>query len=401
MTADRHAHGGYVTVDSIILPGRPRCFRLGGLHLRRLRLRPRDPELLLQARRGGRVLEHKPLAREAVLVRLLRHQGALVKARENELELARVPVDVADRENAGHVGLERAGVDRNELAVLHGDAPVGDRPELHGEPEEGQQRIAGNLEVRAVVALDDRPLDHTARTLQLRDLAEHEVDLPLAYERHHLVDAVGRSAELVATMQQREVTRDRREVERPVERAVAATDDEQALAAKLLHLAHRVEHGFLFKGLDAGNGRALGLERAAAGGDHHHLAFELLAGVGLHAEQRVADLLDALDHLLQMELGAERLDLREQALDQALPGAEGNAGDVVDRLLRIELGALAADLVEDVDEVRLHVEEAKLEHCEQAARPRSDDEHVGLDRLHHASSASRINAPVFQGKAAG
>ena len=61
----------------------------------------------------------------------------------------------------------------------------------------------------------------------------------------------------------------------------------------------------------------------------------------------------------------------------------GNAGNVVDRLLRIKLGALAADLVEDVDEVRLHVEQAQLEHGEQADRARADDEHVSLDRFGH------------------
>src|SRR5262245_46508853 len=92
----------------------------------------RYAELLLQARRGGGVLEHEPLAGEAVMVRLLRHQRGLVEAGEDELELARVPVDVADREDAGHVGLERRGVDRDQLAVLHLDAPVGDRAELHG-----------------------------------------------------------------------------------------------------------------------------------------------------------------------------------------------------------------------------------------------------------------------------
>src|SRR5689334_24507064 len=95
-------------------------------------------------------------------MRLLRHQGALVEAREDELELARVPVDVADREDAGDIRFERAGVDRDELAVLELDAPVGDRSKLHGEPEEREDRIAGNLEVRPVVALDDRLLDHTA-----------------------------------------------------------------------------------------------------------------------------------------------------------------------------------------------------------------------------------------------
>src|SRR5262245_62224454 len=98
-------------------------------------------------------------------MRLLRHQRALVEARENELELAGVPIDVADREDARHVRFERAGVDRDQFAVFELDAPVGDRPELHGEPEEWQDRIAGNLEVRTVVALDDRLLNHAATAL--------------------------------------------------------------------------------------------------------------------------------------------------------------------------------------------------------------------------------------------
>src|SRR4029077_3424143 len=120
--------------------------------------------------------------------------------------------------------------------------------------------------------------------------------------------------------------------------------------------------------------------------------------------------LDRLDHLLQMKLRAERLDLLHQRVDQTFAGAHRNARDVVDRLLGIELRALAADLVEDVDEMRLHVEEAELEYREQAAGPRPDDEHVGLDRfsqirvsqvrVSHASSASRVDAPVLQGKAA-
>jgi ATP-dependent Clp protease, protease subunit len=46
--------------------------------------------------------EDEPLARIDVVVRLLRHQRAFVEARQDELELARVPVDVADRKNARH-----------------------------------------------------------------------------------------------------------------------------------------------------------------------------------------------------------------------------------------------------------------------------------------------------------
>ena len=84
-----------------------------------------------------------------------------------------------------------------------------------------------------------------------------------------------------------------------------------------------------------------------------------------------------------MEGRVERLDLRQQRLGQPDAGDVGDAGHVVDRLFRIELGALAADLVEDVDQVRLDVEQAELEHREQADGPRADDQHVGLDGLTH------------------
>ena len=90
---------------------------------------------------------------------------------------------------------------------------------------------------------------------------------------------------------------------------------------------------------------------------------------------------------LQMEGRTERLDLLHQRIDMALRRDIGHARNVVDRLLRIKLGALAADLVEDVDEMRLHVEQAELEHGEQPAGPGADDQHVGLDGIAHISPA--------------
>ena len=51
------------------------------------------------------------------------------------------------------------------------------------------------------------------------------------------------------------------------------------------------------------------------------LGLEHLALVGGDAKQRIADLLDGLDHLLQMKGRLERLDLRHQRIDQPLRGA--------------------------------------------------------------------------------
>src|ERR1700756_822454 len=98
-----------------------------------------DAELLLQAGGRGGVLKNQPLAWIDVVVRLLRHQRAFVEARQDELELARIPVDVADRKNPGHARFERRGVDHDILAVLHFHAPIRDRTELHCESEEWQR----------------------------------------------------------------------------------------------------------------------------------------------------------------------------------------------------------------------------------------------------------------------
>ena len=87
-----------------------------------------------------------------------------------------------------------------------------------------------------------------------------------------------------------------------------------------------------------------------------------------------------------MELRTERLDLLHELIDQALRGNLRDRRDVVDRLLRIELGALAADLVENIDQVGLHIQEAQFEDGEKSARTRTNNQHIGLDRVAHVAS---------------
>src|SRR5712691_5557094 len=127
-------------------------------------------QLLLQAGRGGGVLEHQLLVREHVMIGPLRHQRRLVEAAQDELDLPRVPIDVADGENPGLVGLEACGVDRNELALAQLDTPLRHRPELHGEPEERQHGFAGERHARSVGALDHRARERAVAALERRDL---------------------------------------------------------------------------------------------------------------------------------------------------------------------------------------------------------------------------------------
>src|SRR4030081_3220248 len=86
-----------------------------------------------------------------------------------------------------------------------------------------------------------------------------------------------------------------------------------------------------------------------------------------------------------MEGGLERLDLLHQRVGQALAGDEGDARNVVNRLFRIELGALAADLVENVDKMRLHIEQAQFENGKQSAWTRANNQHIGFNRFAHLS----------------
>ena len=186
-------------------------------------------------------------------------------------------------------------------------------------------------------------------------------------------------------MQQRERLGDGLKVQGPIERGVAAADDEHVAVPEILHLAHRVEDGGAFILLDAGERRTLRREGAAARGDHHHFAIENGFGVGREPEAAVPPF-QALHPLIEMKLGAERLDLLHQPIGQLLAGHHGQTRNVVDRLLRIELGALSARAVENIDQMAFDVDEAELEHGEQPDRACADDDDVcGDDFVGHES----------------
>ncbi len=82
-----------------------------------------------------------------------------------------------------------------------------------------------------------------------------------------------------------------------------------------------------------------------------------------------------------MELGAERLDLLEQAVNEFLRAAHRQRRDVVDRLVRVELGTLPARMPEGIHDVGLDAEQPEFEHLEESRRARADDDDVGGDGL--------------------
>ena len=337
----------------------------------------------------------------------LRRQRGFMKAREDELQLAGIAVDVADGEDAGRRGLEGFGADADQVLVEI-EAPFGHWPKLHRQAEEGQHRIAGDVENAAVIALHRRGGKVWRLALQARDLAELQRDLAFSHHGPHPFDGMRRGAELVATVQQGQAPGDGAEVQRPVKRRIAAADDQHITPLEQLHPADGVEDAGAFIGIDIGDWRLLGLEGAAARRHDHHFCLEDIAGIGRDAEfrrLRRSDLDHALHLLVEVELRAERLDLLQQVVDEALPGHHREAGNVIDRLFRVKLCALPSDLRQDVDKVAFDIEQAQFENSEKAAGSRADDQGVGFDDagLTHGLSAFRLSligetiGPVFRG----
>ena len=109
------------------------------------------------------------------------------KPRQNELLLARVDVDVAHRENAGHAGGELLGV-HLELLALDVQAPCGDRAQLGRQAEEHQQHVQRHHARHAVGARDLGARELAVFFLVAGDLADDELHLVGVAQLMHLRD---------------------------------------------------------------------------------------------------------------------------------------------------------------------------------------------------------------------
>ena len=333
---------------------------------------------------AGRAQHGEMLAEQRIEIEFgLQILGRMNDAQRNRRDSVR-PEDlrpVLDR------GLELLGIHRDQV-LMQVEAPLRHGAQLHGEPEERQHGIAGHVEALAVIALDGGGREHAIVALEARHLAELEAHLAPLDQLAHLLHRVGRGAELVAAMQQRQALRDRLQVDRPVERGVATTHDQHVPAAQRFHLLDRIEHRGVLVGVDSRDRRLLGLEGSAARRDHHHLGAELQAAVGLDFEVGVTELLHARHHVVEVKFRVERLDLFEQPRGKFGTRHDGQCRNVVDRLFRVELGTLAARPVEDVDDVAADVEQTQLEHGEEAAGTGADDDGIRGDHIRHGAQPS-------------
>src|SRR5690606_37664291 len=140
--------GGTSTASNLALL---RCF---GLFQRS------NTQTLVHDRAGRRVLQMHLLARLEVLLDGERSERRFVKARQDQLLLARVGVDVADREDAGNIRLELGSVD-DDLLLVQLEAPFCNRAQLRMQTEEHEQLIELNPPHDTVGTKHAHRLQHT------------------------------------------------------------------------------------------------------------------------------------------------------------------------------------------------------------------------------------------------
>jgi len=185
--------------------------------------------------------------------------------------------------------------------------------------------------------------------------------------------------ERVPAVHQRDAPGDALEVQRPVEGAVAAADDDDVLAGVGLEAGHEELHAPAQPAL--ARGQRTGAELADARRDQH--------GAGPHLGAVVETDGDAVVVVLEGERGPveEVLGLRgggllDEPLDQGAALDRREAGHVEDLLLRVHRGDLATELGERVDDGDAVPAEARVVGREEPGRPGSHDQDVALDPAH-------------------
>src|SRR5258705_7051531 len=123
-----------------------------------------------------------------------------------------------------------------------------------------------------------------------------------------------------------------REIDRPVERGIAATEDRELLAVKVRRALHAIVKMASFDRIRAIDREAPRLERTETAGDDDRAGIEARAGRGDDVEAVVRALRDAQHFLAEMELRIEGLDLLHEPVDEFLGAADRDRGNVIDRL---------------------------------------------------------------------
>src|SRR6185312_8073961 len=176
-----------------------------------------------------------------------------------------------------------------------------------------------------------------ALALERVQLVRHDqLDPAVARQRIEPRRGFGCRAKLGAAMNDEDAAGGFGERDRPIDRAVAAAGDDDALAAKRLAPRHHVEDALALVILDACERRAVGAKGADTGGDDDAPRLDDGTARGRKAETAALQRLETFDALIQMIMRGEGRRLPLELCDKRGRVDHRMAGNVVDRLLGIE-----------------------------------------------------------------
>ena len=111
-----------------------------------------DPQPFLHDRARRGVLQELAFMRKQVVLDSERGQCGFVKAAQNQFLLSGIRVDVADREDSRHAGLEILGM-HLECLLFELEAPFGDRTQFRVQSKECQHLIGRQPQRASIVGL--------------------------------------------------------------------------------------------------------------------------------------------------------------------------------------------------------------------------------------------------------
>src|SRR3546814_11712188 len=134
-----------------------------------------------------------------------------------------------------------------------------------------------------------------------------KLHLVFADETMHRVDGSRRGTETIAAMHKLHRGGERLKIDHPIKRAVATAGNQDLLAAEVFHFLDGIENGLAFIFLDAGNGRALGLEAAAARRDDDDPSMKDEPAICLHAPADRKSAVSGKCVSVRVDLGGHRI----------------------------------------------------------------------------------------------
>lgn len=306
-------------------------------------------------------------------------QGRFVEAGKDQLLLARIGVDVTDREDAWHRGLESCRV-HHQLLALQRQPPLRDGPQRRVQAPEHQQVGGFDALDHAAAAAHARLRERTIGRLQSDDVAFAQLHAAFVAKRMHARDAGRRRAEGGGPMHQHHAACALDQRQRPVQCRIATAGDHDVLAFEERGVGHLVVHGASDQGLRFGQVEGSRRKGAQSPGDDRRTGIERQAAAGPEPQATVVRPPQRSNRLAQVEPRLERTDLLLQAFDQFPSAAHRKRRDVVDGLVRVQLDALPAGLRHRLDHMRAQSEQSQLEDLEQPDRAGTDDNDFVVDQ---------------------